>query len=241
MSDDKNHLEGHGGPDAVIFGASRQGKVVLEVLRAQGCYRVRGFLDDDRGKQGADFAGLPVLGGIEWALRPANRKVAAIVAIGRNDARLKTQEALRKGGIDLLNAVHPSAVVMPGVTLGTDNLVCAGAVIVSGTSLEDGVVVNTAASVDHDCALQTGAYLAPGVHTAGCVEVGRAAFVGVGAILGPGVKIGAGSIIGAGSLVLSDIPSNVLAFGSPAKVVKELREPVNWRRILAGADSGRQT
>jgi sugar O-acyltransferase (sialic acid O-acetyltransferase NeuD family) len=240
MSKQKNDIQRLVSSDAVIFGASHQGKVVLEVLRAQGSYRVLGFLDDDSGKHGTVFAGSPVLGGTEWALHNAERKLAAIVAIGRNDARVKAQEALRAGGIELLNAIHPSAVVMPGVTLGAGNLVCAGAVIITGTSLEDSVVVNTAASVDHDCVLQTGAYLAPGVHTAGCVDIGRGAFIGVGAILGPGVKIGASSIIGAGSLVLCDIPSHVLAFGSPAKVVKELRDPVNWRRILAGVNTGRQ-
>lgn len=220
--------------EAVIFGASRQGKIVLEVLRAQGRHLVIGFLDDDTSKHGAKVADVPVLGGMNWVLDNAGRKLAAIVAVGRNDARIKIGEMLRRRGIELLNAIHPSGVVMPGVTLGRGNLVCAGAVIISGTSVQDNVVVNTSASVDHDCVLEMGSYIAPGVHTAGCVEIGRAAFIGVGAVLGPSIRIGAGSIIGAGSLVLSDIPPNVLAFGSPAKVVKELVDPVDWRRILAG-------
>jgi maltose O-acetyltransferase len=37
-----------------------------------------------------------------------------------------------------------------------------------------------------------------------------------------GVEIGAGTIIGAGSLVTKDLPSNVKAFGSPARVKSEL-------------------
>ncbi len=37
-----------------------------------------------------------------------------------------------------------------------------------------------------------------------------------------GVTIGDNSIIGAGSVVTSNIPSNVIAAGSPARVVKEL-------------------
>jgi UDP-N-acetylbacillosamine N-acetyltransferase len=226
------------GPDAVVFGASRQGKVVLEVLRAQGRYHVIGLLDDDSAKHGAIINGAPVLGGLSWALGNTGRRLAAIVAIGRNDARVKAGEMLRVQGIELLNAIHPSAVVTSGVTIGTGNLVCAGAVIITGTLLEDSVVVNTAASVDHDCVLETGAYVGPGVHTAGCVRIGRGAFIGVGAILGPGVNIGAGSIIGAGSVVLSDIPSNVVAFGSPATVVRELEGTVDWRRILAGKKGG---
>jgi len=40
----------------------------------------------------------------------------------------------------------------------------------------------------------------------------------------PGVTIGDGSVIGAGSLVTKDIPSGVLALGSPCRVVMEITE-----------------
>ena len=36
-----------------------------------------------------------------------------------------------------------------------------------------------------------------------------------------GVKIGSNTIIGAGSVVTRDIPDNVVAWGSPCKVVKD--------------------
>jgi len=39
-----------------------------------------------------------------------------------------------------------------------------------------------------------------------------------------GVTIGRNSIIAAGSVVTKDIPSNVIAAGVPAKVVKQLAE-----------------
>ncbi len=220
--------------DAVIFGASRHGRVVLEVLRAQGRYTVVGFLDDDTAKYGSNIAGAPVLGGIGWIRSKLGSKLAGIVGIGGNDPRIKTGELLQREGVELLNAIHPSAVVMAGVKLGAGNLVGAGAVLVTGTTVEDSVVVNTAASVDHDCVLETGAYVAPGVHTAGCVVIGRGAFIGVGAIIGPGVKIGAGTLVGAGSVVLSDLPARVLAYGSPATVVKTLESAVDWRAILGG-------
>ena len=38
----------------------------------------------------------------------------------------------------------------------------------------------------------------------------------------PGVKIGKNSVIGAGSVVTKDIPENVIAFGSPCKVYREI-------------------
>lgn len=40
----------------------------------------------------------------------------------------------------------------------------------------------------------------------------------------PGVTIGKNSIIGAHSLVLKDVPDNVVAFGVPAKILREIDE-----------------
>lgn len=220
--------------EALIFGASRQGSVVLEILRAQGIFAIKGFLDDDVSLHGTVMNGLPVLGAMDWAKANPDRSLAAIVAIGNNEARITVGNQLRRQGIELINAIHPSAIVMDGTRMGTGDLICAGAVIVTGTCLEDDVVINTGATVDHDCVLHTGAYISPGVHTAGRVTIGRGAFLGVGAVLGPEVTIGDWCVVGAGSVVLSDLPPNVLAFGSPARIIKELKEPVDWHRVLAG-------
>lgn len=38
----------------------------------------------------------------------------------------------------------------------------------------------------------------------------------------PGVHIGDNSVIGAGAVVTKDIPENVLAVGSPARVLREI-------------------
>lgn len=52
------------------------------------------------------------------------------------------------------------------------------------------------------------------------------ALIGMGSIILDGAEIGEGSFIGAGSLVSpgKKIPPNTLAFGRPAKVVRELTE-----------------
>lgn len=51
-------------------------------------------------------------------------------------------------------------------------------------------------------------------------EIGDNVYIGAGAkILGP-VKIGNNVVIGAGAVVLHDIPSNSVAAGVPAKIIK---------------------
>jgi len=58
----------------------------------------------------------------------------------------------------------------------------------------------------------------------GKVVVKRNARIGSHCVVMPGVTIGENSIIGAFSLVDDDIPSNVIAFGVPAKVFRRLTD-----------------
>ena len=54
------------------------------------------------------------------------------------------------------------------------------------------------------------------------ITVGNNVWIGAGCSILPGVTIGDNAVIGAGSVVVKDIPANVLAFGNPCKVIKEI-------------------
>lgn len=56
------------------------------------------------------------------------------------------------------------------------------------------------------------------------IHIGKNCWIGAGSVIVPGVTIGDNVVIGAGSLVNKDIPSNVLAFGNPCKVYREIGE-----------------
>lgn len=61
---------------------------------------------------------------------------------------------------------------------------------------------------DHCRALRTDTY------------IGHDTVIGINAIIMPGVHIGDEVVIGSGTVVTKDIPSNCIAVGNPAKVIK---------------------
>lgn len=56
------------------------------------------------------------------------------------------------------------------------------------------------------------------------VKIGNRVWIGANVVVLPGVTIGDNSVIGAGSVVTKDIPANVIAFGNPCKVHREITE-----------------
>jgi len=70
---------------------------------------------------------------------------------------------------------------------------------------------------------ETGARINP----ARDIAIGDHVWLAHGVMVGKGATIGSGAVIGAKSLVLGTIPENVIAAGTPARV---LRENVEWRR-----------
>ncbi|MCB9992295.1 MAG: sugar O-acetyltransferase [Hyphomicrobiaceae bacterium] len=56
------------------------------------------------------------------------------------------------------------------------------------------------------------------------IHIGKHCWLGAGVIVMPGVTIGDGAVIGAGSVVTRDIPANVIALGSPCRVIRTIPE-----------------
>jgi maltose O-acetyltransferase len=54
------------------------------------------------------------------------------------------------------------------------------------------------------------------------ITIGDNVWLGGGVIVCPGVTIGENTVVGAGAVVTKDLPANVIAVGSPARVVRGL-------------------
>lgn len=56
------------------------------------------------------------------------------------------------------------------------------------------------------------------------VTIGNNVWVGAGSVILPGVTIGDNTVIGAGSVVTKDLPANVVAVGSPCRMLRPIGE-----------------
>ncbi len=54
----------------------------------------------------------------------------------------------------------------------------------------------------------------------GPIVIGNNTWLGMGVVVLPGVRIGDNVVVGANSVVSSDLPSNVIAAGSPCRAIK---------------------
>lgn len=64
----------------------------------------------------------------------------------------------------------------------------------------------------------------PGMEFDAPVDIGDYAWIGMGSLILKGVSIGRGAIVGAGSVVTRDVPDYCLAAGSPARLIRKVRE-----------------
>ncbi|MCC7419051.1 MAG: NeuD/PglB/VioB family sugar acetyltransferase [Planctomycetaceae bacterium] len=202
----------------VVLGAGGHAKVVVSLLRSCG-YEVGGLYDDRREVWGTRVLGVEVIGAIELL---KSHRGPAVIAIGNGRVRQSLASQLP---LDWLTAVHPTAWVDPEVTIGPGTVICAGAVIQPDVQIGAHNIVNTSATVDHDCVLGDFVHIAPGAHLTGNIRVGDGVLVGAGAVAIPGLTIGAWTTIGGGATVVRDLPSEVIAIGNPARILRPLGIP----------------
>jgi sugar O-acyltransferase (sialic acid O-acetyltransferase NeuD family) len=206
----------------LILGAGGHGRVVLDILLQAARYRVIGYLDNNRAMVGRRVDGLPVYGPVDELQQFAHELdiQGVIIAIGDNGTRRGLARQVDAAGIPLVNAVHPAATLASTVTVGRNDVICAGAVVCDRCQIGDSVILNTGCVVDYQTMIGEGTHVCPGVRIGGRVKVEPGAFIGIGATVVPKVTIGCESVTGAGAVVIADVPAMATVVGVPARPVR---------------------
>ncbi len=169
------------------------------------------------------FKGLPLISSQDWPHVLLDSGINhALVMLSDPAARLRAITEGKKAGLQLIQAIHPTAVVMEDAILHDNVILQAGALVGYRAELHDGVLLNTRAQVDHHNVLHPCAHLNPGAILAGNVVVGECALIHSGAVVIHRIRIGTQAVVGAGAVVIRDVPPQTMVVGNPAKIIKKI-------------------
>jgi UDP-perosamine 4-acetyltransferase len=210
----------------VGIGAGGHAKVVIEILRAGGRYEPTALVDANPALWGTEVLGVPVVGGDD-ALgglldNGANHAFIGMGFLGETSVRQGAVQKVEQLGFELVQAIHPSAVLSPSAHLGAGITIMAHGIVNAEARIGSYAIVNSGAIVEHDCRIGDHAHVGPGARLAANVSVGERTHLGIGATVRQGLTIGDGSVVGAGAVVVRDVPEDVVVAGVPAKTLREV-------------------
>ncbi len=118
--------------------------------------------------------------------------------------------------------VHPTAIVTPGVKMGSGVLVCQYSLIQVNCQIEDFVHIYSGSLVGHDSYISD--YSTIGAHSivGGRIVLGKGVHIGLNACIREDLTIGDFSIIGMGSVVTKNVDSYSIYVGNPARFLKKI-------------------
>ena len=192
-----------------LYGASGHAKVVRDIANLSNI-NVPYLIDDN--PDISELDGLNVVHSAE-GLTPL------IITIG--DCQVRRSIVERLGDRDFLTLVHPRSTLASTIQLGQGTVVMAGAILNPSSSVGNHCIINTGASIDHDCKIHDFVHIAPHCTLCGQVIVGEGTWVGANTTIIQGIHIGKDCYIGAGSVVVKDIPDGCLCYGNPARIIKK--------------------
>ena len=134
--------------------------------------------------------------------------------------KIKIIQSLSPDITKFINVIHKGLDISKTSTIGLGVLINSKVSIAAHTTIGNFVSINRHVSIGHHTTINDYCCINPGVNIAGNVSIGVGTIIGMGTNILNQVKIGKNTIIGAGSVVTKDIPDNVVAYGSPCKVIR---------------------
>lgn len=203
----------------VVIGAGGHARVILALIEALGKYEIVGLLDRGNPDYDEKISGYSIVG--EWSdlgriFKQGVRQAA--LAIGNNKERADLYFAVKKQNMTMPALIHPKASLDRSCQINEAAVICMGAMIGPQVKIGSGVIINTGSIIDHETVVGDFSHIAPGVSMAGRVSIGEGVFIGIGTSIIDKVEVGAWTQVGAGSVVVGNLPSQVKAYGVPAKI-----------------------
>jgi len=207
----------------VLIGGGNQAHYTIDIIEREGKYTIAGIIDSIQ-EIGSERFGYKILGRQENILKIIEEYsiTGGVISIGDNWGRSYVYEQIKSLVPDFkfVNAIHPSVIIGNNVNIGQGVVAMAGCIFNPRATIGDFTFYATGAQVEHDCVVEDFASISAGSVTGGYVKIGKHSAITLGVTIMDRLEIGENTVVGSGSLVTKSLPSNVLAYGNPARVVR---------------------
>ena len=147
-------------PEVIIYGGTGQAKVVCPIIEHYGSKVVAVF--DDTPSLQSPFPDVKIYHGykelLNWAKGRNHDQTGFCIAIGNphGKVRLKLHDSLIRDGFKPITIAHPTSWIAGDATIDHGSQIMAGAVIMPEVRIGLQCIINTNASVDHECIIEDG-------------------------------------------------------------------------------------
>ena len=207
----------------ILIGGGNQAHYTIDIIEKEGKYNIVGIIDSIH-EIGSDRFGYKILGrqeNVSQLIEEYNIE-GGVISIGDNWSRYYVYNQIKTlfPNFQFVNAIHPSVVIGNNVKLGVGIVAMAGCIFNPKSQIGDFTFFATGAQIEHDCQIGDFASISAGSVTGGYVKLGKFSTITLGVTVVDRLEIGENTVVGSGSVVTKSLPDNVLAYGSPAKVMR---------------------
>ena len=212
--------------DIVIIGAGGFGREVAWLIErinnVKSTWNNLGFIDDNLSENENIYDDLKIVSNIDTLL-DCKKEIYVVCAVGNSKTRkIIIDKLIKNSNIKFATLIDPAVIMSKSVKIDEGCIICAGSILTVDIKIKRHSIINLSCTVGHDVILNEFTTVYPNVNISGNVNIGICCELGTGTKLIQGKNVGDNTIVGANSCVIKDIPSNVVAVGSPTRIAKYL-------------------
>ena len=206
----------------VIFGAGDGSKEILKVIieeinKVKISWEFLGFIDNGKDIRNNSIYGYPVYDSVK---KFDIENLYGTCGVMNNSIRKKIlSDEILGNGLKLASLVHPSVLILPGLTFAEGVIIYPGVNISHNVKIGTGVIVNYNCVIGHDSIIGNYSYLSPSATINGNCKVGKFCTIGSSSTLLQGISIDENSTVGIGTTVLDDVEKDTQIIDLGRKII----------------------
>ncbi len=204
------------------LGVGHSTPLFIEIAEAAG-WHVAGLYHYNNERTGQIDHGYKIIGSFDDLYSQDLRGKCFLPTMGDMNIRKEVIDNLTNSFGEVPTIIHPSAHISRFACIAEQGVVIGDRVeLQSDVIVENNVIIRSDVTICHNTTIKADVFIGPKALVGAYITIEELAYIGQGAILisGKAEHIGTNTLVGAGAMVTKPLPDNVVAVGSPAKVIR---------------------